>query len=367
MADPFDRIYLDFNATAPVLPDVVQAVTNALGKTGNPSSIHRHGRLVRSLVDEAREHVAQLINADPTAITFTSGGTEANALAILGCLGSGAVTRVIGTTIEHPSVLAHVPERDQIGVTPEGIIDLEALEHALNASDRLALVCVMFANNETGVIQPIEAVSDIAHQHGSFVLCDAVQAPGKAALQADILGADFITLSGHKIGGPQGVGALVNVAGIEVSPVMTGGGQERRLRSGTENVPGIVGFGEAAKNINLHDEADSLRDLQSQFENALLEARPEAQIHGHAGPRLPNTTCVSLPGVSSQSQVIKLDLSGFSISAGSACSSGKVERSHVLEAMGVEQELLNSAIRISFGRQTRWDELDSFVAAWAAL
>ena len=361
------RIYLDYNASAPVLPEVAAVVERVLRMPGNPSSIHRDGRRIRGLLDQARDSVGNLVQARPEAITFTSGGTEANNAVVMGLLRTGVVRRVLCSEIEHPSLLEHTQIDNRIRVRENGIVDLTHLERELKLSTGPVLVCVMFANNETGIIQPIGDVCEITHKYDGLVLCDAVQAPGKVSLNVEDTGADFLTLSAHKIGGPQGVGALVNNSTIELGPILIGGGQERRKRSGTENSSGIVGFGTAALSIVDACGEANLAHLQERFETALLQADPDALIIGMDVTRLPNTTCLVKPGYPAEQQVINLDLAGFSVSAGSACSSGKVAESHVLKAMGLGEDLANSAIRVSFGHETCWSDLEKFVSKWKSL
>lgn len=367
MVESNTRIYLDYNASAPILPQAAQGVAHVLEMAGNPSSIHRDGRGVRALLDEARDAVGHFVNVPPTSITFTSGGTEANTTAVLGSLHAGLVSSVLCSASEHPSVLEHVDPMNRIHVKENGVVDLDHLEARLKTLDGPALVCVMFANNETGVLQPIQDVSELTHKYDGLVLCDSVQGPGKVGFDATLIGADFVTLSAHKIGGPPGVGALVNLCGAELRPVLVGGGQEKKQRSGTENSPGIVGFGAAAQAMVGEAFEEELSDMQKRFEAALQEAVPRVRIVGLESNRLPNTTCIVKEGVPADQQVIKLDLAGISVSAGSACSSGKVAESHVLKAMGLNKGVTKSAIRVSFGRETKWNELERFVEVWASL
>lgn len=367
MSVPNKHIYLDHNASSPIHPEVIDAVTHTMSIKGNPSSVHTDGRAIRALMEDARESVARAVTALPQAITFVSGGTEANATVIKGLTASGAVVEVLSSSIEHPSVLAHVSEANRVPVTRQGVLGLEKLEELLSARNAPFLFCLMLANNETGVIQPVAEVADLVHSFGGLLLCDAIQGLGKLSMDVNALGADFYTFSAHKIGGPQGVGCIITTGEAELAAFLTGGGQERGKRSGTENVAGICGFGKAAE-IAI-ERAVSYQDarLRNKLEREMMRARPEAFVFGHEVPRLPNTTNISLPGVPSQQQIIKLDLAGFSISAGSACSSGKIEPSHVLEAMGLSPELALSAIRISTGPATTWADLEEFVAVWSRL
>ncbi len=366
MADLNNRVYLDYNATAPILPEVLGAVSETLAAVGNPSSVHQDGRERRAAVEDAREELAALLNCQPDSITFTSGGTEANAMAVSGLRQSGIVSDVFCSSTEHLSVLEHVDDSNRLPVDSNGLINLNVLDETLKAIGKPVLVCVMFANNETGVIQPIKDVSALVHEHGGYLLCDAVQALGKVSIDLATLGADLVSVSAHKMGGPQGVGALVNCAGLDLAPILIGGGQEKRKRSGTENTAGIVGFGTAALANRKLQTSSKVEELRTRLESALQSKRPESVVHSINVERLPNTTNISLPGVTSESQVISLDLAGFSVSAGSACSSGKMARSHVLEAMGLNPELSDSAIRISIGPTTKWQDLEQFIEVWSS-
>ena len=367
MADPKNRSYLDFNASAPLLPEVQAAIAQSHNLIGNPSSVHQDGRQVRALIEDAREAVAMLVNCKSSNVTFTSGGTEANAMAIEGLLKSNAVSTVLCSAVEHPSVLDHVEQDKRIPVDKNGLVIIDRLIDLLSQCDSPALVCVMYANNETGIIQPIEKVCEIVHEYDGTVLCDAIQAPGKVDIDIDQIGTDLLSLSAHKIGALQGVGALVNRSQSRLEPILVGGGQERRTRSGTENTLGIITFDAAAKSITATKSHIAMAQLRDGLEESLVSARPEAVVVGQSVARLSNTTNVALPGVTSEEQVINLDLAGFSISAGSACSSGKMAKSHVLQAMGLSDEVVNSAIRISLGPSTTKSELENFVDAWASL
>jgi len=355
--------YLDHNATTPVRPAVAAAVGAALAEVGNPSSVHGFGRAAHARLETARAQVAALLGARPAQVVFTSGGTEANDLAIRG----STRPRILASAIEHDSVLKAAPA-EPIPVEASGVIDLAALERMLAASTTPALVAIMLANNETGVIQPVADAARIAHAHGALLHCDAVQAAGKIAVDAAALGADLMSVSAHKLGGPPGVGALIVADHAELTARQRGGGQERGRRAGTENLPGIVGFGIAAE-IAAADLGEMARiaALRDDLERRATAAVPAAAIFGRAGPRLPNTTCLALPGLSSEVQVMGLDLAGVAVSAGSACSSGKVQPSHVLRAMGADAESAGSAIRVSLGWQSTQEEVDHFLAAWCAL
>jgi cysteine desulfurase len=354
--------YLDYNATAPARPEVSETVAAALGRTGNPSSVHQAGRKARAVLEEARATVAALVRAPAEAVVFTSGGTEANNQALQSVAGTKLVA-----AIEHDSVLTTAPDAPRIPVNRDGIVDLQGLEEQLRTL-RPALVSVMLANNETGVVQPVPEVVERAHRHGALVHCDAVQAAGKISIDINELGVDFMTLSAHKLGGPQGVGALVLGGKVEPIALHHGGGQERRWRPGTENLPGIAGFARAcelaAADGNWQQRIGALRD---RLEAEVVAIAPEARILGAAAPRLANTTCLTMPGVGSQVQLIELDLAGIAVSAGSACSSGKVGPSHVLAAMGIEGAEARTAIRVSLGWASTAADVDRFVAAWGGL
>jgi cysteine desulfurase len=353
--------YLDWNATAPLRPEAAAAMAAALAHTGNPSSVHRAGRDAKRMLEQARAQVAALIDAPPAYVTFTSGGTEANHLALRGF----PERRLIVSAIEHDSVLAAAPGAAILPARRDGIADLAALERLLAADERPALVSLMLANNETGVIQPVAEAARIAHAHGALLHCDAIQALGKITFKFSELNCDLMTVSAHKIGGPMGVGALVASPDLPLAPVQAGGGQERGRRAGTENLPGIVGFGAAAlADAAAYGRIAALRDATERRLSALA---PDAHILGMEAPRLPNTICIAMPGVPAATQVMALDLDGVMVSAGSACSSGKVKRSHVLAAMGVPPVLAECAIRISLGWSTGEAEIDRLVEAWGAL
>jgi cysteine desulfurase len=354
--------YLDYNASAPVRPEVALAMAAALGRTGNPSSVHRAGREARAVLEHARAAVAALVGAPAEAVVFTSGGTEANNQALQSVSG-----RRLVSAIEHDSVLAAAPDALRIPIDGHGVIDLAKLVELL-ATARPALVSVMLANNETGVIQPVREVVACARRHGALAHCDAVQAAGKIPIDVNDLGADFMTLSAHKLGGPSGVGALVLGPRIEPVALHRGGAQERRWRPGTENLPGIVGFGRAcelaAADTGWQQRVGVLRD---RLEAGIAAIASDARVLGVGAPRLANTSCVTMPGVGNQTQLIDLDLAGIAISAGSACSSGKVGPSHVLAAMGVVADEAQSAIRVSLGWASTASDVDRFLAAWGRL
>lgn len=358
-----DSIYLDHNATTTPREEALVAIRDALAMTGNASSVHRNGRLARRVIEDARDDVADLINADPNDLIFTGGGTEANNLALQGA----PVDHVLVSAIEHPSVLQANAGAVILPVDENGLVDLAALDQKLAALEGRALVSVMCANNETGVLQPVSDVVKIAKDHGALVHCDAVQGAGKVALDASSLDVDLLTLSSHKIGGPQGVGALLVKAGLDIEARILGGGQERRKRAGTENVAGIAGFGAAAKaSLNGFSEMAGLARLRDDLISGIRKLA-STRIYGEAAPRLPNTICLSMPGVTAETQLMAFDLAGVCVSAGSACSSGKVEPSHVLAAMGVADEEALTAIRVSLGWTTTQADIKRFVEVWGTI
>ena len=361
-------IYLDYNATAPIKPEVVTAVSETMMLAGNPSSVHGFGRDVRKRIEDAREQIAALIGCSPPELVFTAGGTEANNTAL-----SGAGRRVlIVSAIEHPAVLrtaeAVAEEHIVLPVDGEGLLDMASLDKALAAHGPEALVSVMLANNETGVIQPVAEIAARATAAGALVHCDAVQAPGRIPVSFAGLGVDMMSIAAHKFAGPKGIGALVVRSGLEIAPLIHGGGQERGLRGGTENAAGIVGFGTAAQ-LAQGDlaRAGEIAALRDRMETRLRETEPDVVIFSQGAERLPNTSCLTMPGVQSETQVMGLDLAGVAVSAGSACSSGKVEPSHVLRALGAADAVGGCAIRVSLGWATTEEETERFLGTWRAL
>lgn len=354
--------YLDYNATSPMRPEVISCWQAAAATIGNPSSVHTFGRDAKQLIETARLQLAKLINCQTHEIIFTGSGTEANNQ----ILRRAGFANVFASSIEHDSIRLARDDLTLIPVQTNGIIDLGALEQQLKSSvGPKTLVTVMFANNETGIIQPIADVVKLAKQYGAAVHCDAVQAIGKIPVDFTALGVDSMSISAHKFGGPQGVGALIVKADIALKPLIIGGGQERNLRAGTHNVASIAALGKAAElaHNTIASEYTRLINLQQHLESALLTA----QIIGKDVERLPNTTNIIMPGAQSSTQVMALDLAGVAVSAGAACSSGKVKASHVLTAMGIDKDLCNNSIRLSTGWQTTKDDIDHFISAWAAM
>lgn len=354
--------YLDYNATAPLRPGARAAMLGALELGGNASSVHGAGRAARRVVETARARVADLVGATPAQVIFTAGATEANATALRG-FGRSVI---LVSAIEHDSVLAAVPEAIRLPVTPDGTLDLEALDRLLERTAGPALVAVMAVNNETGAIQPIAEVVRRAHARGALVHCDAVQAAGKLPIDLMAWGVDSLSLSAHKLGGPQGAGALVLREGLGLEPLLRGGGQERRRRAGTENIAAIAGFGAAAVAC-ADDDLDGLQRMRDRLEAIIRDAAPEVPVHAAAAPRVPTVSCIGLPGLAAETQVMRFDLEGIAVSAGSACSSGKVAASHVLAAMGVEAGASGEAVRVSLGWATAAVDVDRFAQAWLRL
>jgi cysteine desulfurase len=367
------RFYLDYNATAPLRPEVRDAVAGALSLCGNPSSVHAEGRAARSAIEAAREKVAALAGARSEDVIFTSGGTEANALAL--AAQSGGSWHCYLSAIEHPSVLSggrfYRETTTIFPVDADGVADLQILAKELekhHLGGWRPFVSLMAANNETGAIQPVAEASKIVHSAGGLLHTDAVQAAGRIRLDMTTLGADMLSLSAHKIGGPKGVGALVLGAGATVEPLIKGGGQERRRRAGTENVAGIVGFSVAAELASADlAKAAALAALRDELETGARTIARDAVVLSARVARLPNTTCIAVPGTKAETLVIGLDLAGVAVSSGSACSSGKVEASHVLSAMGVPEEIAQGAIRVSLGFATERADIENFLRAFAEL
>ncbi|EGP07425.1 cysteine desulfurase [Bradyrhizobiaceae bacterium SG-6C] len=370
-----ERVYLDWNATTPLRPEARSAMAAAFDVSGNPSSVHSEGRAARKLIEDARSAVAAALGADQRNVVFTSGGTEANALALTPGLRRGRaepVQRLIVSAIEHPAVLAggrFAADAIKIApVLPSGVIDLNALA-ALLADQPPALVSVMTANNETGAIQPVSQVAERVHAAGGVLHVDAVQAFSRIPINIRSLGADILTVSAHKIGGPKGVGAVIFASELEgFRALIRGGGQEQSRRAGTENVPGIAGFGAAVRAAMASMDADvtRMKALQARLEKG-LRSHPGTVIFSDSVPRLPNTTLMSAPGLKAETAVIGFDLEGIAVSSGSACSSGKVQPSHVLQAMNVDPVLLQGAIRLSLGWDTTEAGIDRCLEAWIKL
>lgn len=361
-------IYFDHNATTPMDEGVLEAMQPFLTTFfANPSSLYRAGRIVRSAVETAREQVASLVSVQPSQIIFTSGGTEANNLALKGAVTGDYLPRIAVSAVEHPSVLEpaswlgrHGGSSETIGVDAHGRI--EKAEFELICSDKTDLISVMLANNETGAVQEISQLSAKAHEHNILFHTDAVQAAGKIPVDFNRLGVDSMTLSSHKIYGPKGAGALVVDKRLELSPVISGGGQEHGLRAGTENVASIVGFGKAAElaESQIEQRGRHLLELRKRLETG-LEMIQGLVIFARESSRLPNTVQFGIPGTDGEMLLMLLDTKGIAVSSGSACSSGGGEPSHVLIAMGVDESLARSAIRISLGQSNTASDVNKFL------
>lgn len=381
------RVYFDYNASAPLLDCAHTAMVEVLTSAGNASSVHFEGRAARHTVETARKHLADLIDANPANIVFTSGATEAANHALSPIIRAGGheirISRLYVSSTEHPCVLNGGRfSSNQITVLPvdaNGILSPDQLEQALEAHDNSAgspMVAVQLANSETGVIQPVAEVAEIVHAHEGFLVVDAVQALGKIPVSLSETGADFLIVSSHKIGGPQGVGALVLANGsLSPMPILTGGGQESYHRGGTENVAGIAGFGAACRwhkeNLTKNVKKSAVRDsIEAGLRIISLEAGnelPQPVFFGCGTPRLGNTSCFAVEGVQAETALVALDLEGISVSSGSACSSGKVKKSHVLEAMGANPNELAGALRVSIGWESTEDEASRFLDAWKTI
>lgn len=363
------RIYLDHNATSPLRPAARTAMLEALDAVGNPSSVHGEGRAARGIVETSRLRVAVLLGARPADVVFTSGASEANAMVM-----AGGWDGIVVADIEHPSVLRPAAASGARVVTVptgrDGVIDAGwlaafVLEGACNRGRWL--VALQLANHETGVIQPVAEVAAFAHAHGLFIHCDAVQAAGRIGIDVAALGVHSLTVSSHKMGGPMGAGALFVAPQMKLGPLISGGGQERGRRAGTENVAAIAGFAVAAQEAQATLAAGSQRlsGLRDRLEHGLRDREPGVRIVGQEARRLANTSCVVWPGQSAETMVIRLDLAGVSVSAGSACSSGKVGASAVLAAMGLDEREARAGVRFSLGWSTREDDIDEAIARWS--
>ncbi|RKX86109.1 MAG: cysteine desulfurase NifS [Spirochaetes bacterium] len=361
-------IYLDNNATTPLHPEVIKELTNSFNIYGNPSSMHFFGREAIDRVDWARDKIAGLINADKDEIIFTAGGSESNNMVLKHFLKTSASkdrNKLITSVIEHPSVLETVRELGKegmeavfVGVDRKGRVNIDELEKVVD--DKTALVSIMLANNEIGTIEDIRKIAAIAHKHGALMHTDAVQALGKIKVDVDNLGVDFLSFSGHKFYGPKGVGGLYIKKGLKISSFIHGGHQEKGLRAGTVNGPGIAGVGKAAEIAVLELEAESLRliKMRDRLEAGLLTAIPDIYINGDTDNRLPGTLNISFPGAEGESILLYLDLEGVAVSTGSACATGSLEPSHVLIATGVDIENAHGSIRFSFGRFNVEEDVD---------
>ena len=366
--------YFDHNATTPLSEEVLECLTRVQRECyGNPSSIHTAGQRARQAVEEARAQVARWLHAEPSEVVFTSGGTESDNLAIFGIVrrnGGAAGKHVITTTIEHPAVLGACAQLEREGarvtrvrVGSAGVVEAEDVRQAVRPET--ALITVMHANNETGAVQPIEAIAEIAHEAGVPLHSDGVQAAGRLAVDVWALGVDLYSLSGHKLNAPKGVGVLAVRNGVSLEAVQHGGRHERERRAGTENVPGIAALGSAAGWLVEHraEEARRLGFLRDRLETGIIENVPGTRVNAASAPRTPNTTNVLFAGVAGEALTIALDLAGFQVSTGAACSSGAVEPSHVLTAMGLDAAEARSSIRFSLGRTSDEAQVDALIEA----
>jgi cysteine desulfurase len=372
------RTYMDWNATAPLSEPARRAMMDALLLPGNASSVHAEGRAARAAVEKARRQVARLVGAEPAHVTFTSGATEAANHVLTPEYRMGrsavAVSQLYVSAIEHPAIREGgrfaSDQVTEVPVTPNGLLDLAALDDILSRHDHsvgMAMVAVMLVNNETGIIQPVREAADIVRRYRGLLVVDAVQAAGRLSFGIAALDADFLIISSHKIGGPKGVGALVSRGEVLMpKPLIRGGGQEKGHRSGTENFHAVVGFGAAAEAMSeeLGVRNKRIAELRSRLEQAMRSAARDVVLYGADAPRVANTTFFSLPGLKAETGQIAFDLEGISLSAGSACSSGKVGQSHVLTAMGVRDA---SALRISMGPETTVADVDAAIAAFAKI
>jgi cysteine desulfurase len=359
------RVYLDNNATTPVLPPVLEAMQPYFAEHfGNASSIHHHGQETRAAVERARESVAALLGCRASEIVFTGGGTEGDNLAIFGLVKAGQ--HVIGSTIEHHAVLNSCKHLEAIGcevtyvpVDNRGCVDPDDVRHALQPNTRL--ITIMMANNETGVLQPVEEIGKVAAEADVYFHTDAVQAAGKIAIDVKAISCDLLSISGHKMNAPQGVGALFVRKGTGLLPTVHGGSHERSRRAGTENVPGIVALGKAAdlaREAIAHGDLEHMSKLRGRLEQAILREVESSQVNGHGAPRVPNTSSIYFDCIEGEALVIALDLKGLAVSTGAACSSGAIEPSHVLTAMGMSPERARGSVRFSLGKQNTSEDVE---------
>jgi len=361
-----DAIYLDYNATTPVKPAVAALIAEVLGTVGNASSVHGFGRGARRRVESAREQVASLAGVHPNQVVFTSGATESNNAVLRQFQGK----RILVSAIEHPAVRNVLPDVEFIPVTRDGAADMAAFEKMLESGPPPALISVMMVNNETGVIQPVAEMARMAKtkHRDVFFHTDAVQAAGRIKIDFPALYVDYMSLSAHKMAGPQGVGALISAPGCPMAKLLHGGGQEKRQRAGTENVAGIAGFGLAVA-LALSDMGNyqKLEALRDKMEAEIKRIAPEMNVYGRNAPRVANTTALCLAGMPAETQLMSLDLEGVAVSSGSACSSGAFKPSPILQAMGASDVEASSTLRISTGWATKDSDIDRFIEAWSKI
>jgi len=359
------EIYLDYNATAPIRPEVIEVMVEVMEEGGNPSSVHSGGRKAKSRMEKARSIIADTISCRAQMIIFTSGGTEANNMAIL----SSGCNRLITSNVEHDSIRSVASSFDGtvdiIRVNPDGLINLLELEKLLNDNDEKSIISILYANNETGVMQDVKAIAKIAHSAGALLHIDAIQALAKIPIDFMALGVDMMSISSHKIGGPQGVGALVIQEKLPIKPFIFGGGQEVGRRGGTENIAGIVGFGRAVSMINQSlKKMKILEKWRNEIEEKIHKHAPKANFPGKSSLRLSNVSTIYMPGVKSETQVMNFDIDQICISSGSACSSGKVKSSHVIDAMKGDKNIAASTIRMSLGWNSEYSHVEAFIKSW---
>lgn len=354
-------MYFDYNATSPLLPVVQERMAELNPLPLNASSVHAMGRKAKQILEESRTTIANHVSAWPDEVIFTAGGTEANNMALKGITDR----KLIVAASEHSSVIeiAKATAAIILPVHSSGLLDMDALEETLKENEN-ALVSVMLVNNETGVIQPIREITSLVHHYNGLMHCDAVQAIGKLSFDFTTLGVDMMTLAAHKVGGPKGVGVLIAKNDVQINPLLIGGGQEKRRRAGTENVVAIAGFAKLIENL---PDLSPLASLRERLETEMLEIAPGSLIAGKQADRVTNTVSLISEGISSELQLMHLDLAGICVSAGSACSSGRIEPSHVLQAMGYSKEQASSAIRISMGWGTKESEIKILLRAWKKL
>jgi cysteine desulfurase len=367
------RHYLDHNATAPVRPEVIEAVAAAMAADGNAMSVHEEGRRAHKIVEDAREQVRSLVNAPVNGVVFTSSGTESIHYVLHGAVAAHKLQRIFISAIEHPAVEANAiatgVEIETIAVNSAGVVDLDQLRAQLRgyrqSNSGAFLVCLMFANNETGAIQPVAGAAAITHEFGGLLFSDAAQAVGKIPVNFVMSGADILSFTGHKFGGPLGVGAVVAGPNLALEPVLRGGGQEMNRRASTTNTPGLAGLGKACELAqDSLARTDEIARLRNEIQAAVLHAG--AKVWGTETERLPGTLCLSAPGFSGATQLMTMDLAGIAVSAGSACSSGKSKPSHVLTAMGASEEEATTSVRVSLGWNSTDADADAFVREWPA-
>jgi cysteine desulfurase len=367
------RHYLDHNATAPVRPEVIEAVAAAMAADGNTMSVHEEGRRAHKIVEDAREQVRSLVNAPVNGVVFTSSGTESIHYVLHGAVAAHKLKRIFISAIEHPAVAANAVatgvEIETIAVNSAGVVDLDSLRAQLRgyrqSNSGAFLVCLMFANNETGAIQPVTEAAAITHEFDGLLFSDAAQAVGKIPVNFVMSGADILSFTGHKFGGPLGVGAVIAGPNLALEPVLRGGGQEMNRRASTTNTPGLAGLGKAC--VLAQDSlarAGDIARLRDRIETAVVQAG--AKIWSAQAERLPGTLCLSAPGFSGATQLMNMDLAGIAISAGSACSSGKSKPSHVLTAMGASEEEATTSVRVSLGWNSTEADADAFIREWPA-